>query len=263
MSKGLSPIIATMILVGITISIGTIVSIWLNAQSQEYMAKEGERRERILNKEGESLVLIHIAIDGNTGDLSFMLQNNGTSDLEVAYVKINEYYRGQNVFCTTPSDCQISYNESKSFTIVSGDLPGAIGAMKDIGSLEVGTTLGRLFIFNAPSPQIRVTNTFFEYGNRLFTFSGEGSVDDGKIVKWEWCFDYDKDTGEECECKPNEVCNPGDPLNRAYGFGEVTSYNYADYNTTPPNDKVYIWLKVTDETGMVGIIFIEVDISAT
>lgn len=261
MNKGLSPIIATMLLIGITISIGAIASIWLTSQSQEYMYKEGERRERLLDKEGESLVLIHVTyddedvIDPDKG-LELDIQNNGTSDLEVAYVKVNQYYFRQSDLDCYPN-CGLDIDDSRKISIPQATLPSAIDSIEAVSSLEIGTTLGNLFIYNAPAPEIRITSTFLDANNKLYTFSGEGSRDDGRIVKWEWCFDYDETSGEECECIPGEVCNAGDPANRAYGNGAVTSYNYQAYAA----DTYVVWLKVTDDTGMVGFITIEITIS--
>jgi hypothetical protein len=251
-----------MLLIGIAISIGAIASIWLSSQSQDYMYKEGERRERILNKEGESLSLIHVTyddenvVDPDTG-LELDIQNNGTSDLEIAYVKVNEFYFRQSELDCYP-DCDLDVEQSTKITIALATLPSSIDGIEKISSLEIGTTLGNLFIYNAPTPQIRISSTFIDSYNKLYTFSGEGSVDDGTIVKWEWCFDYDDTTGNECECMPGETCTATDCSDqyRACGSGVVTSFNYQDYAT----DTYYVWLKVTDNTGMVGIYIIPVDI---
>lgn len=271
MSKGLSPIIATMLLVGIAISIGAIASIWLNSQSTEYMNKESERRERLLDKEGESLVLVHVEFDDSTGDLTLMMQNNGTSDLEVAYIMVNNNYFRQHIFCTTPANCELNYNESQEFAIQSADLPASINTVDDIRFIEVGTILGNLFIFNAPSPQIRVTGTFFEYDNILYIFSAEGSVDDGRIVEWIWCFDYSTTSGDLCECRLGETCVAGDCDAyqecdcevRACGHGSVASYNYKDYDPVSYPNGAVVRLVVIDDTGMVGMITITVDIDVT
>jgi hypothetical protein len=227
------------------------------------MYKEGERRERILNKEGESLILIHVTyddenvIDPDTG-LELDIQNNGTSDLDVAYVKVNEYYFGQSDLDCYP-DCDLDFQESRKITIPLATLPSSIDGIVKISSLEIGTTLGNLFIYNAPTPQIRIASSFIDANNKLYTFSGEGSVDDGTIVKWEWCFDYDDTTGSECECLPGETCTAtdcSDPY-RACGNGVVTSFNFQDYAA----DTYVVWLRVTDDTGMVGFITIQINIT--
>ncbi len=272
MNKGLSPIIATMLLIGIAISIGSVVSIWITSQSQEYMYKEGERRERILNKEGELLTLIHVDFNETTLVLNLTLQNNGTSDLEVAYIKINNrYYLEQSAFCTTPADCELDFNESKTLTIPASEVPSSITRIEHITSLEIGTTLGNLFVYNAPSPAIRITSSFFEYGNILYTFSAEESVDDQKIVEWIWCFHYDETTADWCECRPaadrpsGVDCVAGDCdtyqdcdcIVRACGSGVVASYNYKSYDTVLYPSLV-VCLVAVDETGMVGIYTITV-----
>lgn len=240
MSRGLSPIIATMLLVGITIAIGTIVSIWLTSQSQDFMNKEGERRERLLSKEGESLVLVHTIFDDTSHDLTLRFQNNGTSDLKIAYVKVNNTdYFEEGQFTCSPGDCIFDVNTSGDVTVT---LPGAYDDTWDIRSVEAGTTLGNLFIYNAPTAQIRITNSFYDdAGNKILTFSGEGSTDDGEIVKWNWCFDYDI---------VNEVCNI------AIESGAVFSYNYSSYGA----GTLYVQLIVTDDTGMQGVIVMGITI---
>ena len=247
MKKGLSPIIATMLLVGIAISIGAIASIWLNSQSQEYMYKEGERRERILNKEGESLTLVHLNFDSGTKDLTLTIQSNGTSDLTLSYLKVNEIFFNQSNITCSPSDCKLDFNESGSITVT---LPAGFTKIEDIQSLEIGTVLGNLFIYQAPSPLIKITSTFFDTNNKLITFSGEGSVDsDGRIIKWEWCFDYDEATGT---CNNNPIT-----ANPATGSGAVTSYSYLGY----ASGTYTVRLAITDDTGMTGVILVDITIT--
>ena len=247
MNKGLSPIIATMILIGIAISIGAIVSIWFSAQSQDYMYKEGERRERILNKEGESLVLVHVTFDSGTRDLTLTVQNNGTSDMEIAYLKVDQvFFRQTNLTCN-PTGCQLDYSNSADVTVT---LPASYDSIDDISSLEIGSTLGNLFIYNAPSPAINILSTFFDEHNLLVTFSGEKSIDDGEIVKYEWCFHYDD---------ANDVCNTDPATSEPYdGVGSVSSFQYNDPNLGPGDYTVQ--LVVIDETGMVGVITIPIPI---
>jgi FlaG/FlaF family flagellin (archaellin) len=247
MKKGLSPIIATMLLVGIAISIGTIVSIWLNAQSQEYMYKEGERRDRILDKEGESLTLVHVNFDSGTKDLALTIQSNGTSDLTLSYLKVNGLFYDQSSLSCSPSDCTLNFNESGSITVT---LPVSYTKIEDIQSLEIGTVLGNLFIYQAPSPLIRIASSFIDTNNKLITFSGEGSVDtDGRIIKWEWCFDYDESTGT---CNNNPITG-----NPAIGNGAVTSYSYLGY----ASGTYTVRLMVTDDTGMTGVILVDITIT--
>jgi hypothetical protein len=237
-----------MILIGIAISIGAIVSIWISAQSQEYMYKEGDRRERVLNKEGESLVLVHVVFDATIPAapvLTLTLQNNGTSDMEVAYVKVDGLFYRQTTLTCDPSSCEVDYD---SMIDVSVTLPASYERIEDVNSLEVGSILGNLFIFNAPSPEIRVTSTFFDTDNLLVTFSAERSVDsDGQIVKWEWCFHYDE---------TNEVCNVDPDTSDEYGgTGEVYSFQYNDDDLGAGN--YVVSLTVTDDTGLVGFITID------
>jgi hypothetical protein len=225
MSRGLSPIIATMLLIGIAIAVGSILSIWISSQSIEYMNIEGDRRERILDKEGESLALVHVTF--SSPNLTLTLQNNGTSDIEVAYVIVSrtdgQEYINQGDF-VAGSDIELDYNSSGSITVT----PSGITQIEDVRSLEIGSTMGKLFVYNAPSPQILILYTWFEGNNRLVNFSGEGSVDDGRIVEWEWDFDYDGMTFTE------------------RGRGAAISYTYLVSGTYD------VCLRVTDNTGMVS-----------
>lgn len=245
MRKGLSPIIATMLLVAIAISIGTVVSIFLRSQAQEYMIKEGERRERILDKEGESLVLVHIEIDGITNNPKLKLQNNGTSDVEVGYVKLNEIYKDQTELTCSFSDYELGYNESGDVEVLNT----GITDVEDIYLVEIGSTLGSIFVYNAPTPHIAVTGTFFDTDNRIVTVSGTGSEDDGQIVKWVWWFSYDEATGLPLAIDGDDGIETG----------VVASYDYP----VPGTDTPYkIRLIVTDETGMVGSVWVEFIIPA-
>lgn len=235
MSKGLSPIIATILLVAIAIAIGAVVSISMRAQSQEYMDKEAERRERVLDRKGESLVLVHV--EYSSPNLSIILQNNGTSDSEVTYVLVNSEYIKQENF-VAGSDYELDYSTSGTITVA----PSSISDIKGLSSLEIGTALGNLYVYSAPSPEIRVVSTWFDdtTDNKVVVVSGEGSHDDGKIVKYEWCFDYDEVTG----CTAN--------FDMA---GKSASFQYGT------NDGDFtIQLKVTDDTGMVGITTIPINI---
>ncbi|MGD2248086.1 MAG: hypothetical protein PVF58_06740 [Candidatus Methanofastidiosia archaeon] len=246
MSKGLSPIIATILLVAIAIAIGAVVSISMRAQSQEYMNKEAERRERVLDREGESLVLVHV--EYSSPNLSIILQNNGTSDSEVTYVLVNSEYIKQEDF-VAGSDYELDYGTSGTITVA----PSSISDIEGLSSLEVGTTLGNLYIYSAPSPEIRVVYTWFDDAtdNKVVVVSGEGSHDDGKIVKYEWCFNHNESTGA---CDPN----PDPPGQDSDMTGVSASFQYTDYQ---PGDYV-IWLKVTDDTGMVGTTTIPINIPA-
>jgi hypothetical protein len=204
------------------------------------MIKEGERRERIIDKEGESLVLIHIEIDGVTGNPTLKLQNNGTSDVEVGYVKLNEIYKDQTELNCSFSDYEFGYNESGDVEVLNT----GITDIEDIYHVEVGSTLGSIFVYNAPTPQINVTSTFFDTDNRIVTVSGTGSEDDGRIVEFEWWFNY------------NETTGAADAINGDDGIetGVVASYDYP----VPGADTTYkIRLIITDETGMVGSVWVE------
>lgn len=235
MRKGLSPIIATMLLIAIAVAVGSVVSIYVTGHASEYMNKEGQRRERILDKEGESLQLVHVEVAG--GNVTLTVQNNGTTDVEVTYVTLNETDYNQ----LSPS-AEIDYGESQDIVV------GYSGSIEEIGSVELGSVLGNIFVFNAPSPRIEIINSFFNADNKLVTFSGEGSTDDGRIVQWVWCFRWDE---------PTSTCLGGcDGSPSAEGYGEVTSYSYIGCSA----GTYAVELTVTDDTGMTGEVLIYVSI---
>ncbi|MBU6998256.1 MAG: PKD domain-containing protein [Theionarchaea archaeon] len=232
MRKGLSPIIATILLIAIAVAVGSIVSIYVTGHASDYMNKEGERRERILDKEGESLELIHVESAG--GNVTLTVQNNGTTDVEVTYVTINETDYNQ----LSPTT-MIDYGESQDITVAFGST---------VNSLELGSRLGNIFVFNAPSPRIEIINSFFNADNKLVTFSGEGSTDDGRIVQWAWCFRWDEAT---------DTCLAGcDGSPSAWGYGKVTSYSYIGCSA----GTYAVKLVVTDDTGMTGEVLVYVNI---
>ncbi|MGC1123308.1 MAG: archaellin/type IV pilin N-terminal domain-containing protein [Candidatus Methanofastidiosia archaeon] len=232
MRKGLSPIIATMLLIAIAVAVGSVVSIYVTGHASEYMNKEGERREQILDKQGESLELIHVESAG--GNVTLTVQNNGTTDVEVTYVTLNETDYNQ----LSPTT-MIDYGESQDI---------AVAFSGTVSSVELGSRLGNVFVFNAPSPRIEIINSFFNANNKLVTFSGEGSTDDGRIVQWTWCFRWDESSNTclgGCDGSPSAV-----------GYGEVTSYSYIGCSAG-----IYtVKLTVTDDTGMTGEVLIYVNI---
>jgi flagellin-like protein len=231
MRKGLSPIIATMLLIAIAVAVGSVVSIYVTGHASEYMNKEGQRRERILDKEGESLQLVHVEVAG--GNVTLTVQNNGTTDVEVTYVTFSETDYNQ---LSPPAE--IDYGESQDIVVAYS---GSIG---DIRSVELGSVLGNIFVFNAPSPRIEIINSFFNADNKLVTFSGEGSTDDGRIVQWEWNFDL------------SGLCS-GLPE----GHGEVTSCSYIVSTGACSPGTYTVQLIVTDDTGMIGEVLTYVYIS--
>lgn len=215
-NRGVSPIIATIMLVSIVVGMMGIVTIWVNSQSQEAMNTEGERRERIADRENELLELITV------DSTSLTVLNNGTSDSVITYLLINEIYI-QNAEFQDPSTAVV---EIGAFTVI---IPADPAVLTNVGLVEIGTELGNTFLFTAPSAVIQVESTFFSYGNRLVVLDGTASTDaDGHIVSWEW-----------------DLNGNGDFTDPEDGTGQRISVTFSSGSHT-------ITLRVTDETGLIS-----------
>jgi len=213
-NRGVSPIIATIMLVSIVVAMMGMVTIWVNSQSQQAMDTEGERRERIADRENELLELITV------DSTSLTILNNGTSDSVIAYLLINETYI-QNAEFQDPSTAVV---EVGAFTVI---IPTDPAVLTNVGLVEIGTELGNTFLFTAPSAVIQVESTFFSYGNKLVVLDGTASTDaDGHIVSWEW-----------------DLNGNGDFTDPEDGTGQRISVTFSSGSHT-------VTLRVTDETGL-------------
>lgn len=215
-NRGVSPIIATILLVSMVVALMGTVAIWVNSRSQEAMNAEGERRERIADRENELLELI--AIDDALGTLTIL--NNGTSYSVISYVLINETYIRNTEF----QDLQAAEVDVGAFTIITLTDPAVLA---NVGVVEIGTELGNTFLFTAPSAVIQVESTFFSYGNKLVVLDGTASTDsDGYIVLWEWDLNGDGDFDDAED-----------------GKGQRISVTFSSGSHT-------VTLRVTDDTGL-------------
>jgi PKD repeat protein len=203
-------------LVSIVVAMMGIVAIWVNSQSQEAMNTEGERRERIADRENELLELITV------DSTSLTILNNGTSDSVITYLLTNETYI-QNAEFQDPSTAVV---EIGAFTVIT---PADPAVLTNVGLVEIGTELGNTFLFTAPSAVIQVESTFFSYGNRLVVLDGTASTDaDGHIVSWEW-----------------DLNGNGDFTDPEDGTGQRISVTFSSGSHT-------VTLRVTDETGLIS-----------
>ncbi|KYK37593.1 MAG: PKD domain-containing protein [Theionarchaea archaeon] len=215
-NRGVSPIIATILLVSMVVALMGTVAIWVNSRSQEAMNAEGERRERIADRENELLELI--AIDDVLGTLTIL--NNGTSYSVISYVLINETYIRNTEF----QDPQAAEVDVGAFTTITLTDPAVLA---NVGVVEIGTELGNTFLFTAPSAVIQVESTFFSYGNKLVVLDGTASTDsDGYIVLWEWDLNGDGDFDDAED-----------------GKGQRISVTFSSGSHT-------VTLRVTDDTGL-------------
>lgn len=221
-NRGISPIIATILLITMVVALAGIVTIWVNSESQNAMMAESERRERVMDRKSEEIQLI--AIDITTDSLTLI--NIGTSDSIVTYITVNDTY-----FSLNPVE-EIAIGDSE---IISHPnlLPNEIS---NLHRLEIGTALGNVFLYSSPSAAIKIENTFFSYNNRLVVFDGSHSFDsDGSITLWEWDLDYDGNPANF------NIDATGNKISHAFS----ASGNYT------------IGLRVTDDIGMVSIVSID------
>ena len=224
--RGVSPIIATVLMITIVMAIVGTVAVWVNSQSQQAMNREGERRERIADRANELLELIDV--DEVQGTLTIL--NNGTSDSVITYVVLNETYL-RNVEFQDPSAAEVDIG---AFTTITLTDPAVLA---NVVLVEVGTELGNTFLFTAPSAVILVESTFFSYGNKLVVLDGTASTDsDGNIVLWEW-----------------DLTGDGD-------FDDVDDRTGQRISVTFPSGSHTITLRVTDDTGLTSSAMITIEV---
>lgn len=224
--RGVSPIIATVLMITIVMAMVGTVAVWVNSQSQQAMNREGERRERIANRENELLELIDV--DEVQGTLTIL--NNGTSDSVITYVVLNETYV-RDVEFQDPSAAEVDIG---AFTTITFTDPAVLA---NVVLVEVGTELGNTFLFTAPSAVILVESTFFSYGNKLVVLDGTASTDsDSSIVLWEWDLNGDGD------------------------FDDVDDRTGQRISVTFPSGSHTITLRVTDDTGLTSNAMITIEV---
>lgn len=224
--RGVSPIIATVLMITIVMAMVGTVAVWVNSQSQQAMNREGERRERIANRANELLELIDV--DEVQGTLTIL--NNGTSDSVITYVVLNETYV-RDVEFQDPSAAEVDIG---AFTTITLTDPAVLA---NVVLVEVGTELGNTFLFTAPSAVILVESTFFSYGNKLVVLDGTASTDsDSSIVLWEWDLNGDGD------------------------FDDVDDRTGQRISVTFPSGSHTITLRVTDDTGLTSSAMITIEV---
>lgn len=224
--RGVSPIIATVLMITIVMAMVGTVAVWVNSQSQQAMNREGERRERIANRANELLELIDV--DEVQGTLTIL--NNGTSDSVITYVVLNETYV-RDVEFQDPSAAEVDIG---AFTTITLTDPAVLA---NVVFVEVGTELGNTFLFTAPSAVILVESTFFSYGNKLVVLDGTASTDsDSSIVLWEWDLNGDGD------------------------FDDVDDRTGQRISVTFPSGSHTITLRVTDDTGLTSSAMITIEV---
>ncbi|MFQ5891437.1 MAG: archaellin/type IV pilin N-terminal domain-containing protein [Candidatus Methanofastidiosia archaeon] len=90
--KGITPIIAALLLILITVSIATIFYIQATNLSQSAIEEETRRRDRAVDKKGEILTLNHVEYITTPctepDDIYLNLKNTGTSDSEITYILV-------------------------------------------------------------------------------------------------------------------------------------------------------------------------------
>ncbi|MBU7045128.1 MAG: type IV pilin [Theionarchaea archaeon] len=224
--RGVSPIIATVLMITIVMAMVGTVAVWVNSQSQQAMNREGERRERIANRANELLELIDV--DEVQGTLTIL--NNGTSDSVITYVVLNETYV-RDVEFQDPSAAEVDIG---AFTTITLTDPAVLA---NVVLVEVGTELGNTFLFTAPSAVILVESTFFSYGNKLVVLDGTASTDsDSSIVLWEWDLNGDGD------------------------FDDVDDRTGQRISVTFPSGSHTITLRITDDTGLTSNAMITIEV---
>lgn len=247
-NRGISPIIATILLVSMTVALGGIVVIWVNSESGKTMDSEGQRREQIADRKNEMLELVNIDIDMTNDRITFVVVNIGTSDSLISYFLINDIYVRNTEFrnpltgVLDPETAEVGIGETTTIELDGSALPDVFTVV------EMGTQLRNTYLYTAPSAVILVESTFFNDACKLVVLDGSRSVDaDGSVVLWEWDLCLNDGPTSDGLCYDVTLGN--------FEMERTGSRISVDY---PAPGTYQVALRVTDNTGMTSIVRITI-----
>ncbi len=247
-NRAISPIIATILLVSMTVALGGIIAIWVNSESGKTMDSEGQRREQIADRKNEMLELVNIDIDMTNDKITFVVVNIGTSDSLISYFLINDIYVRNTEFrnpLTGTFDletAEIGIGETTTIGLDGSSLPDVFTVV------EMGTQLGNTYLYTAPSAVILVESTFFNDPCNLVVLDGSMSVDaDGSVVLWEWDL-----------CLNDGPTSDGLCYDATLGNFEIERTGCRISVDYPAAGTYQVALRVTDNTGMTSIVRITI-----
>ncbi len=130
--KGISPLIAVVLLVVFTVGVSVIISSWLSQYAKQTTRRAGSGTERAVEC-AKALVQITGASDSGV-----FVANIGASDVNVTMIKV--YYANGSLACYgTPTDGQLKIGEEKYFGY---NIIGCTTPVSNIGKVEVSTNCG-------------------------------------------------------------------------------------------------------------------------
>ena len=81
-SKGLSPIVAVVLLIPFVLAVGTLVSPFFMDLSQKSQQEAKEDQERVMDASSASIEIISLQHNNDTGNLTVTVENTGSVELE-------------------------------------------------------------------------------------------------------------------------------------------------------------------------------------
>jgi flagellin-like protein len=131
-AKALSPVVASIILIAVTVAVSIAVAAWMGALSIGFM-------------ETEQMSIVNAQFTG-TSDITLSVRNTGTVDITITSATVNGQSASVNATQTTP----VTVAKNSEATIVVG-----MAAAWDHGStyqLRLLSTKGNYFPYNAVAP---------------------------------------------------------------------------------------------------------------
>jgi flagellin-like protein len=130
-TKALSPVVASIILIAVTVAVSIAVAAWMGALTVGFM-------------ETEQVAFSAVTFDTSADTISFNLANTGTADVVISYVYINNVAHTP----TTPASMPVTLSPNTAATAFTVSVTGGVDA-GDNFEIKVVTSGNNPFLYTA------------------------------------------------------------------------------------------------------------------
>ncbi len=139
--KGISPLIAAVLLIAITVAIATLVSGWISTVTRSTQIAAENKTSEAVDCAAASISVDQIYLDNNT--LRVVVRNSGqANDLVVGNVSVITNIGNVLTFPSAPALTDFDRGESYSFAVSLGSAIGPITCPTNFSKAIVTTTCG-------------------------------------------------------------------------------------------------------------------------
>jgi flagellin-like protein len=132
-AKALSPVVASIILIAVTVAVSIAVAAWMGALTVGFM-------------DTEQVAYSAVSFDPDTEQVQFSLRNTGTSPLTISYIYVNS----AAATMVTPTELPITLEANDDPTVITV----SISAVVEGGNYEIKvvTAKNNPFMYTAVAP---------------------------------------------------------------------------------------------------------------